>query len=51
MSWLLFIGKFRFMSFKLFLIREQGKLKEAVKLLLEVLEIREKTNGRDHQMV
>ena len=33
------------------LIREQGKLKESVKLLQEVLEIREKLNGSTHQTV
>ena len=33
------------------LIREQGKLKESLKLLQEVLEIREKVNGPTHQTV
>lgn len=35
----------------LVLFREQGRLNEAADLLQEVLDIREKLNGRDHQSV
>ena len=38
-------------SIIIILYSEQSKLDEAVKVLVEVLEIREKTNGREHQTV